>query len=82
MAHRDKEVGPATEPDWRLLYEQALERAETADALVEELRLGGEGGALRGRFVEVAVRGGPPQAPGGGRGDQARAPRREGCPVP
>ena len=55
MAHRDKEVGPATEPDWRLLYEQALERAETADALVEELRLAeraarSEAGSWKSRF--------------------------------
>ena len=39
MTHRDKEVDPAGEPDWRLLYEQTLERAESAEAQVEELRL-------------------------------------------
>ena len=38
MAHRDKEVGPATEPDWRLLYEQTLKRAEAAEARADELK--------------------------------------------
>ena len=38
MAHRDNEARPAGEADWPLLYEQTLERAETAEALVEELR--------------------------------------------
>ena len=38
MAHRDKEVGPATEPDWRLLYEQTLKRAEDAEADADELK--------------------------------------------
>lgn len=38
MAHWDKEVGPATEPDWRLLYEQTLKRAEDAEAHADELK--------------------------------------------
>ena len=38
MAHRDKEVGPATEPDWRRLYEQTLNRAEAAEARADELK--------------------------------------------
>ena len=38
MAHRDKEVGPTTEPDWRLLYEQTLKRAEDAEARADELK--------------------------------------------
>ena len=38
MAHWDKEVGPATEPDWRLLYEQTLKRAEDAEAHAHELK--------------------------------------------
>ena len=38
MAHRDKEVGPTTEPDWRPLYEQTLKRAEDAEARADELK--------------------------------------------
>ena len=38
MAHRDKEVGPATDTNWRLLYEETLQRAEAAEARAEELK--------------------------------------------
>ena len=46
MAHGDKEVGPTNEPGWRLLYEQALKRAEDAEARADELKC-----------AEVAARG-------------------------
>ncbi len=57
----DREVGVAAagrrpaDPDWRLLYEQTLERAETAEARVEELRWAetvarSEAGSWKSRF--------------------------------
>ncbi|MCY4496214.1 MAG: hypothetical protein OXC14_02930, partial [Rhodospirillaceae bacterium] len=38
MAHGDKELNPFTEPDWRLLYEQTVKRAEDAEARADELK--------------------------------------------
>ena len=38
MAHGDKELDPFTEPDWRLLYERTLKRAEDAEARADELK--------------------------------------------
>ena len=38
MAHGDKKLDPFTEPDWRLLYERTLKRAEDAEARADELK--------------------------------------------